>query len=54
VRRGTLVSSEVESRATLSAGDRRGAWFLPEVGDEVLVATSVVASSYTPGVGNIW
>ena len=41
-------------RATLSAGDRRGTWFLPEVGDEVLVAFEQGDAARPIVVGALW
>jgi uncharacterized protein involved in type VI secretion and phage assembly len=41
-------------RATLSAGDRRGTWFLPEIGDEVLVAFEDGDLARPIVVGALW
>jgi phage baseplate assembly protein gpV len=41
-------------RATLSAGDRRGAWFPPEVGDEVLVAFEQGDTARPIVIGALW
>lgn len=40
--------------ATLMAGDGRGSWFIPEVGDEVLVAFEHGAPSRPFVVGALW
>src|SRR5262245_32031288 len=40
--------------ATLSAGDQRGTWFLPAVGDEVLVAFEAGDVTKPIVVGSLW
>jgi uncharacterized protein involved in type VI secretion and phage assembly len=40
--------------ATLSAGDGRGTWFLPEVGDEVLVAFEGGDPALPIVIGSLW
>jgi phage baseplate assembly protein gpV len=40
--------------ATLSAGDGRGTWFLPEVGDEVVVAFERGDAALPIVVGSLW
>jgi phage baseplate assembly protein gpV len=40
--------------ATLSAGDGRGTWFLPEVGDEVVVAFERGDATLPIVVGSLW
>lgn len=41
-------------RATLSAGDRRGTWFLPEIGDEVVVAFELGDPGRPIVIGSLW
>ena len=40
--------------ATLMAGDRRGSWFMPEVGDEVLVAFDHGDVNHPYVIGFLW
>ncbi len=41
-------------RATLLAGERRGTWFVPDAGDEVLVAFEGGDARKPVGVGALW
>jgi uncharacterized protein involved in type VI secretion and phage assembly len=40
--------------ATLSAGDQRGSWFIPEVGDEVLVIFEAGDPGRPYVIGSLW
>jgi phage baseplate assembly protein V len=40
--------------ATLMAGDRRGTWFVPDVGDEVLVAFEAGDARRPVVIGSLW
>jgi phage baseplate assembly protein V len=40
--------------ATLMAGDRRGSWFVPDAGDEVLVAFQAGDASRPVVLGSLW
>ncbi|MFE9690606.1 phage baseplate assembly protein V [Micromonospora sp. NPDC005806] len=40
--------------ATMSAGDNRGSWFIPEVGDEVLVCFGGGDPAWPYVVGSLW
>jgi phage baseplate assembly protein V len=40
--------------ATLVAGDRRGTWFVPDVGDEVLVAFEAGDARRPVVIGSLW
>lgn len=40
--------------ATLNAGDSRGSWFIPEIGDEVLVSFGGGDPSWPYVVGSLW
>ena len=40
--------------ATMSAGDNRGSWFIPEVGDEVLVSFGGGDPDWPYVVGSLW
>jgi phage baseplate assembly protein V len=40
--------------ATLMAGDRRGSWFVPDTGDEVLIAFQAGDASRPVVLGSLW